>query len=68
MEAFKKAVLEIIRLAVFAGVSAFVASVTESITNMPTTTTTIVLLGALRFVDKYVHENKDIPFKGIVPF
>lgn len=56
-ESVKKALLEIARLALFTGVSAFVASVSESVTKLEPSTTTVVLTVLLRFVDKWLYES-----------
>lgn len=37
-------------------------------TNLPETQTTIIVLGVLRFIDKYVHESKHTDATGLVPF
>jgi len=68
MEAIKSASLEIIRLAIFTAVSAFIASVSQSLTQLEPNTVTIVLIAILRFADKYIHKSKKLPLKGITPF
>lgn len=68
MDAIKSATLEIIRLAVFAAISAFTASVTQTLTNIEPNTATITLLVILRFIDKWVHKNKNLAARGILPF
>lgn len=37
-------------------------------TDLPETQTTVILLGVLRFVDKYLHESKNTDVTGLVPF
>lgn len=56
------------RLAVFAGVSAFVASFSESVTKLPQDSVTVILGFLLAGVDRWVHLNKDIKMTGLVPF
>jgi len=68
MDAIKESAKLIIRLAILAGVSAFVASVTESVSNLPQNQVTVILGFVLAGVDKWIHERKDIPLKGIIPF
>ena len=68
MKAIFETVKLIARLAILAAISAFVSSVTEQVTNLPPNQTTVILGFILAGVDKWVHERKDIPAKGIVPF
>ena len=68
MDAVKSATTEIIRLAIFAAISAFVASVTETITKLEPNTVTIGLLIVLRFTDKWIHKNENLSAKGLLPF
>ena len=64
IEAFK----EIIRLVVFAVIGVIITTLLNYVVQLPETTTTIILAGVLRYADKYVHENKNIGAKGIIPF
>ncbi len=63
MKAFLEALKEFARLAVFAAISAGIAY----FGNLDTTWA-VVITAAFRTLDKYVHENPNIPFKGILPF
>ena len=56
------------RLAVFAGVSALVASLSESVTRLPQDSVTVILGFVLAGLDKWVHVNKDIKMNGLTPF
>lgn len=38
------------------------------LTDLPETSTTAVMLLALRFIDNYIHESKKIKANGLVPF
>ena len=67
MESFKESFKEIARLAIFAGVGAIVASLSQSVTNLDQNLVTAVILIVLRFTDKLVHESS-LKAKGIVPF
>ena len=68
MNANVEALKEIIRLVVFAAIAAIVTTLLNYVVQLPETTTTIILAGVLRYADKYVHENKNIGAKGIIPF
>lgn len=62
-EALVEAAKELFRLGLFAAVGFAIAYVG----GLPKTETTSTILAILRFIDKYIHENKDIDLKGISP-
>jgi len=45
-----------------------VTTLLNYVVQLPETTTTIVITAVLRYVDKFVHENKNISAQGIIPF
>lgn len=64
-EAFK----EVARLAFFAALAAVVGWLADKVNLLdPTSVYYVLATAALRFADKYVHENKNIDSKGIAPF
>lgn len=38
------------------------------LSTLPTTQTTIAVLAVLRWLDKFLHENKAVKLSGLVPF
>ncbi len=66
--ALKESSKEVIRLAIFAGVSAIVASILQSVTKLPQSTTTIVLTFVLRGADSWIHNNENVKMNGLMPF
>lgn len=60
LEAFKELGRVLVLAAIGWGVS--------EVASLPATETTPAVLAALRWLDKYVHENARIPVKGVVPF
>lgn len=66
-DALFQAMKEVVRLAVFAAVSAFVASLLSSFDGS-TEPVFVVLTLVLRFVDKWIHENENTNWKGLLPF
>lgn len=64
-----EAVKEVLRLALFAAVSAGVAWATTKLTALdPTNVYVIVGTIVLRFVDKWIHENENVKANGLAPF
>lgn len=62
--AIKKSLLELARVIVLAAIGWGVAYVTA----LPESQTTVIVLFVLKAVDKYVHENENLPVKGLLPF
>jgi hypothetical protein len=63
------AVKEVLRLALFAGLAAAAAWGTQQLSGMdPSSMVVVVGTVVLRFIDKYLHTNENIPIKGIAPF
>lgn len=58
---------EILRLAIFAAVSAFIASLVSNFDGS-TEPIFVILTLVLRFIDKWIHENEDNDWKGLLPF
>lgn len=68
-KAIWEAVKEVARLALFAAIAAVLSWAATQVANLdPNSVYTIVLAAALRFADKWVHENKDIKANGLAPF
>lgn len=68
-QAIIEAVKEVVRLALFAAASAVVAWATTQLTNAdPSSVMVMVGTVVLRFVDKWIHENKDTKLNGLAPF
>lgn len=66
--AFKEALKEVARIALFAAVTAVVGWAGEQLAGLdPSSTFYIVGTLVLRMVDKYIHK-LDSPAKGIAPF
>jgi hypothetical protein len=65
MQAFIETAKMVIRLAVFAAISAFLVSISDSVTKLPQSQTTVILGFVLAGVDKWIHENESIPMKGL---
>jgi hypothetical protein len=63
-QALKEAAKELGRVLLLAGIGWGVSYVS----NLPSTQTTVIVLAVLRWVDKYIHESKDIKVNGLVPF
>lgn len=64
-----EAVKEILRLAVFAAISAAIAGAIDYLSGFNSTETWVVVgLAVLRFADKWIHERKDVASKGLLPF
>jgi len=73
MQHFYEAAKEIVRIAILAGISAFITSLLDQVAKLPPGETTIVLTFILKFVDKVVYEyrktNKfNASWKGLMPF
>lgn len=60
---------ELARVAVFGAISAALAWGTTQVGNLdPSSAYAVAGTLVLRFLDKYVHANQDIPAKGLLPF
>jgi len=68
-KAIVEALKEVARLAFFAAMSAAVGWAAQKAQLLdPTSTQYIIATLALKFLDKWVHENDQIEAKGIAPF
>lgn len=68
-KAIWEALKELLRLALFAAISAFITSLLGGLESLGSNQVwVIVLTGALRFADKWVHENANVKARGILPF
>ena len=67
-QALKEAVKEVLRIALFAAVTAVVGWASQELAGLdPSSTFYVVGTLVLRLVDKYIHK-LDSPAKGIAPF
>lgn len=62
-----QAIKTAIRVGVFGAVAALVAEL-QGVFEGQTDTVSVVLLGALAYVDNWIHENENIPLNGLWPF
>lgn len=68
-EAIFEAFKEVARIAVFAAITAIIGWATMKLSSYdPTSEFYIIGTTLLRAIDKYIHERKDVPLKGITPF
>lgn len=68
-QALIEAVKEILRLALFAALGVAVSGLLDYFDALQVTEWWVVAFTAgLRWLDKYIHENKSIKAKGVAPF
>lgn len=68
-EAIIKTLKEAGRIALFAAITAVVGYAGEQLAGLdPNSVYFIVGTLALKLVDKYLHENANVPVKGLAPF
>lgn len=64
-KAWVEAGQEVVRLAFFAVLGVVVSFLLNKLTVVPQTETTVVAMFFLKFVDKYLHENKYTELNGL---
>lgn len=67
-KAIKEALKELGRLAFFAALAGVVMWLQSKAGSDPTANQFFVYTAIARFLDKYVHENENLPLNGIAPF